>query len=54
MDKAGAYGIQGAGGRLVEGFRGSLTNVIGLPVELLEELLGRFGFGLGDFSGRAA
>ncbi len=54
MDKAGAYGIQGAGGRLVEEYRGSLTNVVGLPIELLEELLGRFGLGIGDLSGRAA
>lgn len=32
MDKAGAYGIQGAAGRLVTQVRGSMTNVVGLPL----------------------
>lgn len=32
-DKAGAYGIQGAGAALVAEVRGSWTNVMGLPVE---------------------
>lgn len=39
MDKAGAYGIQGMGGFLVETFRGNLDNVIGLPTEKLKEML---------------
>src|SRR5207247_1652502 len=34
MDKAGAYAIQGEGGRLVKRWWGSPSNVIGLPLEL--------------------
>ena len=39
MDKAGAYGIQGKGGKLVESFRGNFDNVIGLPCKLLASLI---------------
>ncbi len=39
MDKAGAYGIQGRGGFLVQGIEGSCSNVIGLPVNTLVSLL---------------
>ncbi len=39
MDKAGAYGIQGMGGFLVDHIEGSLDNVIGLPTEKLREML---------------
>ena len=38
-DKAGAYGIQGKGGKLVASYDGHMDNVIGLPVALLASLL---------------
>ena len=42
LDKAGAYGIQGAAAALVATVDGSLTNVIGLPVdEVLRALRAR-------------
>lgn len=37
MDKAGCYGIQDGG--VVESYSGSYTNVVGLPVELVEKML---------------
>lgn len=39
LDKAGAYGIQGLGGRLVRGVRGSYTAVVGLPLSQTCRLL---------------
>jgi septum formation protein len=38
-DKAGAYAIQENGDEFIEKIDGSLTNVMGLPMELLEHLL---------------
>lgn len=38
-DRAGAYAVQGLGSALVERVEGDLSNVIGLPVTLLSELL---------------
>lgn len=43
MDKAGAYGIQGLGGSLVERIEGSYSNVVGLPLCEAVELLKRHG-----------
>ena len=40
-DKAGAYAIQETGDEFVERIEGSLTNVMGLPMELLKSLLAR-------------
>lgn len=40
MDKAGGYGIQGGAALFVTGIRGSWTNVVGLPLERVFELLG--------------
>lgn len=39
MDKAGAYAIQGGAASFVVTTTGSLSNVIGLPVDLLRKLL---------------
>ena len=41
MDKAGAYGIQGKGGKLVESYTGNFDNIIGLPCALLASLIER-------------
>ena len=46
LDKAGAYAVQGAGGSLVRGVAGSVSNVIGLPLAETLALLGRMGLGL--------
>jgi septum formation protein len=42
-DKAGAYAIQGQGARFIKEIRGDYSNVVGLPVRLLYELLGTGG-----------
>ena len=46
MDKAGAYGVQGQGALLVERIDGDFFNVMGLPVELLQQMLASFGYHL--------
>jgi septum formation protein len=38
-DKAGAYGLQGAGAMLVAGVQGSVSNVLGLPLAELHALM---------------
>ncbi len=38
-DKAGGYALQGAGGELIARTEGSVTNVIGLPMETVQALL---------------
>ena len=49
LDKAGAYGIQGLGGRLVREVIGSYTCVVGLPLVELHRLLVASGIaGLND------
>lgn len=44
-DKAGAYGIQGLGGRLVQSVAGSYTAVVGLPLNAVHRLLHTLGIG---------
>lgn len=46
LDKAGAYAVQGRGRHLVAQVFGSLTNVIGLPLERLGRLLAAAGVSL--------
>jgi septum formation protein len=43
LDKAGAYGIQGLGGRLVQRVDGSYTAVVGLPLPTVHRLLAAMG-----------
>jgi len=43
LDKAGAYAVQGGGRRLVDRVDGSLTNVIGLPLERLARMFAACG-----------
>jgi len=41
MDKAGAYAIQGGAARFVVQFAGSYSNIVGLPVDEVGDLLAR-------------
>ncbi|MBL9214539.1 MAG: septum formation protein Maf [Opitutaceae bacterium] len=43
LDKAGGYAIQEHGDLIVAGYTGSLTNIVGLPVEEMKQLLTRAG-----------
>ena len=42
MDKAGAYGIQGGAGKFVTGLDGTFENVMGFPVDVVEDMLKSF------------
>ncbi len=50
--KAGAYAIQGKGGKLVESFQGSWHNVVGFPIESFENLIQQKGWSLDVHSGK--
>jgi septum formation protein len=39
LDKAGAYAIQESGEQIISEISGSYSNVVGLPVEALREVL---------------
>ena len=46
-DKAGAYGVQGIASRFVTRVEGSYSNVVGLPLALVDRLLARLAGGDG-------
>lgn len=43
LDKAGGYGIQEHGDMIVAGYRGSFSNIVGLPLEVTKQILTRCG-----------
>lgn len=43
LDKAGSYGLQGRGGFLVDEIKGSYSNVIGLPVAQVIDIMLQYG-----------
>ena len=48
MDKAGAYAVQGKGAFFVEGIDGCYSNVVGLPLKKLYNMLLEFGVSVWD------
>jgi septum formation protein len=44
FDKAGAYAIQGIGGKFIEQVNGNIDNVVGLPLQSVATALQRYGF----------
>jgi len=52
LDKAGAYAIQEQGEMLVDAVEGSLSNVIGLPLERLAEELAGWGYQIKELGRR--
>jgi septum formation protein len=45
LDKAGGYAIQEEGDLIIAGYTGSRTNIVGLPVEEMKQLLTQAGLG---------
>lgn len=52
LDKAGSYGMQGAGSLFADRINGSVTNVIGLPIQLVDRLFSELGIDLLAFAPR--
>jgi septum formation protein len=50
LDRAGAYAIQGGAAAVAARVEGSLSNVVGLPLELLLDLLARLGRSPAEFA----
>ena len=48
MDKAGAYGIQGCASRFVESIEGNYSNVVGLPVQVVYQMIADCGLRIAD------
>jgi nucleoside triphosphate pyrophosphatase len=43
LDKAGAYAVQGIGAMFIESIHGSYTNVVGLPLAMLFQMMRKVG-----------
>lgn len=43
LDKAGAYAVQGIGGMFIDSIHGSYTNVVGLPLAMLFQMMRKAG-----------
>ena len=54
MDKAGAYALQGVGGRFIESVKGSPFTVVGLPIHLVSRLISHAGMDIRSFRHDAA
>ncbi|MFQ5557624.1 MAG: Maf family protein [Acidimicrobiales bacterium] len=52
-DKAGGYGLQGAAGLFADHVEGSVSNVLGLPLSLLDSMLRSVGLDLLWFRGES-